>query len=139
MAKVERMRDPVPGELSADLFQRRTGAGWRMAAVEWQRELPGSDGEEAQLEPVPYGLRISKDCQYLEVDPHESEILMVVMDKIVQEEKLPSIARELNDRGYRTRRGAVWTESAVFELMPRLIDSGPRMFNSKLWIARQTH
>lgn len=139
MAKVEHMRDPVSGELSAELLQRRSEAGWRMTAVEWQRELPDADGSEDRFEPVPFGLRIAKDCQHLEIDQRESEILMLVMDKVVQEQRLPAIAQELNRRGYRTRKGSPWTESAVFELMPRLIESGPRMFTSKPWVTRHLH
>src|SRR5690242_10922981 len=54
MAKVERARDVVSGELSADLLQRRAASGWRMTAIEWQREVDGTDHTDEELEPVPY-------------------------------------------------------------------------------------
>ena len=59
MAKRETLRDYITGELDADLIRQRQSAGWRMVAVEWEREtsaLPARGTVE-----VPYGMRVSRD------------------------------------------------------------------------------
>jgi len=43
----------------------------------------------------------------------------------------------LNETGYRTRGGKPWTRVAVFNMMPRLIEVGPRIFNSEEWEQRR--
>jgi len=135
MAKTERTRDLVAGGADPDLMARRAAEGWTMTAIEWERRLDGG-GDGDTLEPVPYGLRIAKDCRHLEVDPTESEILSVVTDMIVHEAHLVEIAEELNARGYRTRESAHWTPTSVFRLMPRLVESSPRIFSAPGWPRR---
>jgi len=135
MAKTERVRDLVAGGADPDLLAKREAEGWQMTAIEWERRLDtGGDGGE--LEPVPYGLRIARDCRHLEVDPTEAEILALVTDMIVHEEHLTAIAEQLNVRGYRTREGTQWTPTSVFKLMPRLVESSPRIFTSPGWPRR---
>jgi hypothetical protein len=135
MAKTERLRDLVAGDADPDLLARRTADGWTMTAIEWERRSD-EGGEPDGLEPVPYGLRIARDCRHLEVDPTETEILALVTDMIVHEEHLVNIAEELNARGYRTRDNAHWTSTSVFKLMPRLVESSPRLFASPGWPRR---
>jgi hypothetical protein len=47
------------------------------------------------------------------------------------------VAEELNRRGFRTRAGGDWSPVAVFNLLPRLIEVGPRIFSSEEWIVRR--
>jgi Recombinase len=110
-----------------------------MVSIEWQRELPDSEahGEGALPEDIPYGLRISHDCMRLEIDPYENEILLRMMDLLAQDFSYASIVSDLNEKGFRTRDGNPWSRIAVFNMMPRLIDVGPRIFSSDEWDKRR--
>jgi len=134
----QRNRDIVTGQLTLDYFIQKAAEGWKLAAIEWVREegdeIPASSpmvhlaGDE-----VPYGLRISADGLYLESNPVERTVLLLLLDRIVHEKRITEIARELNDEGYRTRRDSQWTAAAVFELLPRLIEAGPGLLKSTEW------
>lgn len=92
-----------------------------------------------QLIPVPYGLRVAGDCIHLEEHPEEKVTLLLIMDLIVDDRPLSEIAIRLNSRGLRTREGHEWTPVAIFNLLPRTVDAGPRMFTSDAWVEhRQT-
>jgi hypothetical protein len=131
MPKRERLRDYIAGDLDTDLISRRQSEGWRLVAVEWERDVAGTSNA-APME-VPYGLRVARDCHHLEEDPEESEILRIVMRMVVQDCPLSKITDELNSAGWRTRAGNPWTVTDVFRLMPVLVDSGPRVFADPGW------
>ena len=139
MSHFERIRDVVSGPFSLDIIQQRAAAGWRMVSIEWRRELPDSEtpSEGAWGEDIPYGLRISEDGLRLEVDQVENHALMLMMDLLGQDFSYSSIVSSLNEAGFRTRDGKPWTRVAVFNMMPRLIEVGPRMFASEEWRAQQ--
>lgn len=138
MAK-EHLRDRILGGTAEEAVKRRTEEGWRLVAIEWERDVPnGAISEDKQHEPVPFGFRIANDCRHLESDPVELEILALVTEMIVRERPLPAISEALNSKGYRTRDGRHWTPSAVFELMPRIIESGPRIFDTPNWRERRS-
>jgi hypothetical protein len=88
---------------------------------------------------VPYGLRVSPDCKHLEENAGEKQALVLMMDLIVQDAPLSLVAEELNRKGFRTRAGANWTPGSVFDMLPRLIQVGPRIFSSADWTARTRH
>ncbi len=88
-------------------------------------------------EPVPYGLKIAEDCMALEQDVLEREALIVMLEMIIQEKSLSEIAQELNRRGFRTRHNSNWTPGSVFDMLPRLIDVGPRVFSTEEWVVRR--
>jgi hypothetical protein len=138
MAKVERIRELMRDVVGPDYFREKTEAGWKLVAVEWQREIEGGPEEpRAFIEDVPFGLRVSTDCQHLEEDPSEKEILMTMMDLIVQDNPLSKVAEEMNQRGFRTRQGGRWVPVTVFNMLPRLIEVGPRIFSSEEWSERR--
>jgi hypothetical protein len=139
MAYFERMRDVVSGAFSPQIIEQRTAAGWQMVSIEWRRELPDSEAhtEGAFSEEIPYGLRISDDCKRLEVDPNENRVLLMMMDLLAQDFSYSNIVSVLNESGFRTREGRPWSRVAVFNMMPRLIDVGPRIFNSEEWEQRR--
>src|SRR5207247_8198208 len=85
-------------------------------------------------EDPPYGLRVAADGVHLEENTAELEVLLVMMEGIVQDHRLSQISEDLNHRDFRTRTGSMWTPTAVFTLLPRLIDVGPHMFASEEWI-----
>jgi hypothetical protein len=139
MPHFERIRDVVSGPFSPQLIQQRSAAGWQLVSIEWRRELPGETGpsEGAFSEDIPYGLRISDDCQRLEYHSAERMVLTHMMDLIVQDFPFSAIASDLNEKGFRTRAGKMWGQISVFEMIPRLIEVGPELFSTADWAARR--
>jgi hypothetical protein len=139
MAHFERIRDVISGPFSSEIIGQRTAAGWQLVSIEWRRELPDSEAptEGALGEDIPYGLRISDDCQRLEIEPTENQALMLMMDLLGQDFSYSHIVSDLNEKGFRTRDGKPWSRVAVFNMMPRLIEVGPRLFSSEEWKTRQ--
>ena len=137
MARVERIRESVAGPVDADHLRQKTEAGWRLVALEWRREIEGEEDSETIIEDVPYGLRVSGDCLHLEQDPEERMILINMMDLIIQDHRISEVADELNRRGFRTREDAQWNPVAIFNMLPRLIEVGPRIFSSTEWEVRR--
>jgi hypothetical protein len=139
MAHFERMRDVVHGPLDTELLERRKQAGWQVASIEWRRELPAGEAPEGShyLEDVPYGLRVSDDCTRLEVNPEENQVLLQMMELLVQDFSFSSVASDLNEKGYRTREGKIWGPVSVFNMLPRLIEVGPRFFSTEEWDRRR--
>ncbi len=139
MAYFERIRDVIAEPFSPDVIRQRTAAGWQMVSIEWRRELPDQEAppDGAFSEQIPYGLRISDDCKRLEVDPQENRVLLLMMDLLAQDFSYASIVSDLNEKGFRTREGKAWSRVAVFNMMPRLIEVGPRIFSSVEWEKRR--
>jgi hypothetical protein len=135
MAYFERIRDVISGPFSPEIIRQRTTAGWQLVSIEWRRELPELEvpTEGAFGEDIPYGLRISNDCTRLEVDPTENKALMLMMELLGQDFSYSSIVSDLNEKGFRMRDGKAWNRVAVFNMMPRLIEVGPRLFSSEEW------
>ena len=139
----ERIRDLIAGELTLDYFMKKAADGWKIAAVEWVRDMPDSvsHGTPVQISvhpaEIPYGLRIAGDGQNLEHNPLEMTVLLSILEEIVKEKRITQIAVDLNVSGYKTRRGSPWSASAVFELLPRLIEIGPTLLKSPEWQQRR--
>jgi hypothetical protein len=139
MAYFERVRDVVSGPFSPEIMRQRMAAGWQLVSIEWRRGLPDQEAptEGAFREEIPYGLRISEDCTRLEVDPRENQTLMLMMELLGQDFSYSSIVSDLNEKGFRMRNGGPWNRVAVFKMMPRLIEVGPRLFSSQEWKGRE--
>lgn len=138
MARVERIREVVTGSVDLEYMKKKTEAGWKLVAMEWRREIASDDKQEAVIvEEIPYGLRVASDCSRLEEDPDERAVLMKMMELIVQDYSLSLVASELSKAGLRTRSGNPWTPVSVFNMLPRLIEVGPRIFSSEEWEARR--
>ncbi|MGH9713661.1 MAG: recombinase family protein [Candidatus Acidiferrales bacterium] len=138
MAKLERVRESVEGSLDAEYVKQRERAGWKLVAVEWQRESDGTAPElEPRLEDAPFGVRVAGDCEHLEENPQEMQFLLTMMEFIIQDVSIVKIAEELNRRGYRTRKGTEWGPVAVFNMLPRLIELTPRIFATEEWVERR--
>jgi Recombinase len=140
----QRIRDLVKGELTLDYFVQRSAAGWKVASIEWVRDAPSETAVPVQVSegsattaPVPYGLQIAKDGQYLEENPLEATVLMLILEQIVKEKRISEIAIQLNHEGHRTREGKLWSPTAVFNLLPRLIEAGPSILKNRDWSARR--
>ena len=139
MAYFERIRDTVTAPVLDVVVRQRTAAGWQPVSIEWRRELPDSERptEGAFAEEIPYGLRISDDCKRLELDPTENQALLQMMEALVQDFSFSSIASDLNEKGFRTRDGKRWNPVGIFNMIPRLIEVGPRLFSTEEWERRR--
>lgn len=135
MAKLERVRDFMSSAPSADYFREKIANGWRLTAIEWERGVDAAP----PVEDVPFGLRVASDCRRLEENPDEMQVLVLMMETIVQDGPLSQAARVINERGYRTRSGEKWTPQALFYLLPRLIEIGPKLCSSEEWVERRKH
>jgi len=136
MARMERMRQEKPQSITPEEVARQAELGWRLVAVEWERELPETE-DSKRTEEIPFGLQIAKDAVRLEENSIEQEVLFLMMDLTVQDGPYSAIADELNRRGYRTREGFKWTPVSVFQMLPRLIEVGPKIFSTREWQERR--
>jgi len=133
MAK-EKGRERVAGTPSPEYFKLRAEAGWKLVAVEWERD---SDAPPPAEEEVPYGMRVASDCAHLEYDTAEMAVMTLIMELIIQEHTFGRIAQELNQAGFKRRSGEAWSPISVFNLLPRMIEVGPRMFSTSEWVDRR--
>jgi hypothetical protein len=132
--RTTRIRDRVTAVPAADYFKTRLDEGWRPVAVEWERT--SDNGEETWLEDVPYGFRIAEDGQHLAAEPHEQRVLRTILAALIEEKSFIDIARELNQQGHLTRDGSAWNETAVHDLLPRVVESAPRIYELAEWRSR---
>ena len=140
MNMTERIRQSVSGSLNLNELAKYQREGWRLTALEWERDRSArrDDSLAAQLqEDPPFGTRVASDSAALEPDPAETDILFAMMELIVEDGPYTRIAEELNRRGYRTRTGSRWSPVSVFEMLPRLIDAGPKIFATDRWHNRR--
>ncbi|PYV30140.1 MAG: hypothetical protein DMG22_21245 [Acidobacteria bacterium] len=137
MARIERIREAVQGLPDSAYLAKMAEAGWSLVALEWQRAIESEEAAGKLFEEVPYGLRVSNDCCHLEENPAELRVLVLMMDEIIRDRPLSRVAAALNEAGFRTRQGDLWGPIQVFNLLPRLIEVGPRIFSSADWEVRR--
>ena len=138
MATKERIREPIAGLVRPDYLEERIKAGWRLIGLEWERETPDAPTAPNEwVEEIPYGLRVSDDGARLVGNQVEIDIIVRALDLVVEDCPLSRVAERLNEHGYRTREGETWTAPALFELLPRMIQVGPRIFASDEWLSRR--
>jgi hypothetical protein len=139
MAQKERIRETLSSLPTLEHLVERVEAGWKPVAIEWERETAGAAlaTNPREVEEIPYGLRVSDDCTGLVASETERQIVIIALDMIVEDCPLSQIADELNRRGHTTRDGLGWTPSALFTLLPRMIQVGPKVFRSEEWVTRK--
>lgn len=142
MKRVQRFEPSLPFDFEE--IKRAIEEGWQPVSMVWEKldlSTPATS-EDIPLVPgasvtvVPYGLQIAENCQQLEVNPNEAEVLFLMMEMTAADQRDPAIAQELNRRGFRTRDGWPWTAVSVFQVLPRLIEAGPQILNSEQWRRR---
>ena|SRR5256885_8273558 len=140
MKKMEWIREALSVWPNAEYLKQRETAGWRIAAIEWEREVQvetGAGTPAGVAEEIPYGTRIGNDCLHLEDSPTEMQVLNHLAEMVVQDLSYSHMAQSLNDRAFRTRDGKPWTALAVFKLTPRLIEVAPRILSGAEWENRK--
>lgn len=136
MAK-KRMREVVWEPPSPQQLMEKARKGWSLVALEWEREMEPDEAAHAGLGcEVPYGLRVAADGLTLEENPAEREVLTAMLNLIVKDDvSFSQVAGELNEKGFRTRGGYKWSQTAVFEMLPRMVEVAPTIFSSEEWEA----
>jgi hypothetical protein len=138
MAHEERVREKMSIPPSEDYIREKAEEGWSLVAVEWARPATADCGDAGRVkEEIPYGLQVAGDCCHLEENPAEKAAMTAMLAMIVDDRPLSQVAEGLNEQGFRTRTGREWTQTAVFYMMPRLIQSGPRIFSTEEWRERR--
>ncbi len=138
LSNVERIRECPATTPSDPYFRQKLDSGWRLVAVEWERDVPKTVTQFLPLgEDVPFGSQVSDDCQRLQDNTQERLVLTRMLELIVKDQSLSAVAAELNKSGYRTRPGREWTPGAVFDMLPRLIEVGPRIMTDADYIGRK--
>jgi len=136
--QTERIRQTLSGSIRMEDVEKFQTQGWRPKAIEWEREVPMTGRPpQPDLEDPPFGLRVADDCSTLEENPSEKEILLTMMELIIQDGPYSLIAQRLNEKGYVTRQGSKWNPVAVFEMLPRLIEAGPKILSTEEWQRRR--
>ena len=135
----QRLRDVISGPLTFDYFQERLSAGWVPVAMEWIMPSATAAAEDQipQRVETPYGFRVGDDGNSLQPDAEELGVLYAILEQIVRDRRFTQIAEELNRRKLKQRAGEPWTSSAVFGLMPQLIEAGPLLMKSEEWAQRR--
>jgi len=136
MPQKDRFREVLSGPIREEAVQERAAQGWRPVAIEWEK-LDSGEGSGRVLEDVPYGLKVAADHIHLEENPVEVEAMLVILEGIVADWPMSWIAADLNKRGNTMRNGLEWTQGTVFDLLPRLIEFDPRLFNRDDWVGRR--
>lgn len=67
--------------------------------------------------PIPYGMRASAVPGMPEVDELQGPIVEEIFNRVLRGEALTAIARDLNRREVRPRRGQAWTHTGVIRLI----------------------
>jgi hypothetical protein len=142
MKKTEWMRDVVSSWPSPEYIKQQEKEGWRLSALEWQRDVEADlprerPGTHAFGEEIPFGTQIAHDCQHLEENTVEMQVLNCLAEMIVQDLSYARMADALNQRGFHTRDAKPWTSLAVFKLTPRLIEVAPRILSGSEWESRK--
>ena len=110
MKKIEWIREALSVWPSPEYLKQRESAGWRMVAVEWEREVQvevaPTSKELASGEEIPYGTRIANDCLHLEENPTEMQVLNHLAEMVVQDHSYNHMAQSLNDRSLRLPIGS---------------------------------
>src|SRR5258708_34020057 len=107
MKKMEWIREALSAWPSPEYLKQRETAGWRIVAVEWEREAQvesaAASTELVPGEEIPYGTRIAGDCLHLEENPAEMKVLNHLPEMVVQDHPTNHMPESLNDPPFRPR------------------------------------
>jgi hypothetical protein len=135
--EMRELRDELEGPVSLDYFHQRTVEGWKLKAVEWERADEAAIPQPREKLSAPYGIEVVPDTARLQPKTDEVEVLKTILEMIVVEKGVSQIADDLNGRGFTMRGGKPWSPTAVFNLLPRLIEAAPDILKRDDWHERR--
>lgn len=65
------------------------------------------------------------------------QTMTIMLEMIVEDKSLSSVADSLNSQQIKTREGTAWSQVSVFYMLPRLIEATPQIFSSESWRNRR--
>ena len=136
MNSAERIREEFASAPRPEYLKSKMAEGWRPVAIEWVRHAKDAGtglAPKGLKKEVPYGLKVSEDCLYLEEEPNEKAALKLMLALIAGDHPLSKIASELNRQGLHKRSGDPWSQVDVFNILPRLIEVAPEILTSDEW------
>lgn len=136
MRQTVHFREPVTTLPDVESLNKRAAEGWRISAIEWERDVEVVQRPPLAPMEVPFGLKVSGDCWHLEEDSREVGVLTEIMELLLLDYSLSRVADELNSRGHRMRDQAKWDPVSIFNLLPRIVEVGPRIFSDEEWRVR---
>jgi DNA invertase Pin-like site-specific DNA recombinase len=92
------------------------------AVSQWEREAIGERTRDAlrhkltkgeRVGNIAYGSRLASDGVHVEPEPNEQAVIAAIGDLRAKGRSLRRIAKDLNTRGWRTRRGSEWRLESV--------------------------
>ena len=137
MKKTKRVREEVLELPGPGYWNEKVGQGWKLVALEWEREAEEAEETSDVWEEVPYGLKVAEDCIHLVENQAEKEAMTAMLELIVADKSMSDVAEGVNRRGFRTRQGTKWTPVAIFNLLPRLVEASSRIYPTTDWAERR--
>ena len=118
------------------------------ACSAWAKLKPGSEQNDAnyfqgRARHIVVPQFTDANNWYLLADPGQVELIEIgylggqdAPELLVQDDlRFSEVARALNEKGHRRRGGQEWTQSAVFEMLPRVVEVAPTILRSDQWEA----
>ena len=135
---MRQLRDEIDNPVSLDYFHQRTSEGWKLKAVVWERaDEASAEAHAEETLTAPYGIEVVPASARLQPKQDELEVLQSILEMVVVEKGVTNIADDLNTRGFKMRNGKPWTSTAVFDLLPRLIEAAPDILKRDDWQERR--
>ncbi|HYK92390.1 MAG TPA: hypothetical protein VE398_26750 [Acidobacteriota bacterium] len=133
----ERSREVFAEPPGQEYWSRKAKDGWRLVAAEWEREAAPTGADVTWIEELPFGMKVGDDTLHLVENSKEKEALILMLEMIVADKPLSEVAESVNNRGFRTRSGAKWTQLAIFNMLPRLVEVASRVYPTQDWSERR--
>ena len=78
---------------------------------------------------VPYGYSYDKSEKQFTINPEEAKVYHLVCDLYEDKQSLIYVSRHLNESGYRTRKGSLWTPTTIHKLLTNVFYTGSYRYN----------
>ena len=78
---------------------------------------------------IPYGYNYDYDTKEFSINKDEAEIVQLIHDKYEEFASMVSEARWLNENGYRTRYGNLWSPTSLHLILHSLFNAGSYQYN----------
>ena len=78
---------------------------------------------------IPFGYDYDYETHEFSVNEEESKVVILMHDMYEQERSLVRVVRELNERGYRSRAGNLWSPVSLLIILRNVFYCGDYRYN----------